>query len=81
MAGTYTVTEADIERYTPQTSQQVTIVGGQTSTVTFNNVLKRGALEVTKTSEDGSPLWTLLPAGDIYRQPLPAWRYEVSGVV
>ena len=53
MAGTYTVTEADIERYTPQTSQQVTIVGGQTSTVTFNNVLKRGALEVTKTSEDG----------------------------
>ncbi len=30
MAGTYTVTEADIERYTPQTSQQVTIVGGQT---------------------------------------------------
>ena len=51
MAGTYTVTEADIERYTPQTSQQVTIVGGQTSTVTFNNVLKRGALEVTKTSE------------------------------
>lgn len=43
MAGTYTVTEADIERYTPQTSQQVTIVGGQTSTVTFNNVLKRGA--------------------------------------
>lgn len=53
MAGTYTVTEADSERYTPQTSQQVTIVGGQTSTVTFNNVLKRGALEVTKTSEDG----------------------------
>lgn len=33
MAGTYTVTEADIERYTPQTSQQVTIVGGQTSTL------------------------------------------------
>ncbi len=53
MAGTYTVTEADSERYTPQASQQVTIVGGQTSTVTFNNILKRGALEVTKTSEDG----------------------------
>ncbi len=52
MAGTYTVTEADSERYTPQASQQVTIVGGQTSTVTFNNILKRGALEVTKTSED-----------------------------
>ena len=53
VAGTYTVTEADIDRYTPQASQQVTIVGGQTTTVTFNNVLKRGALEVTKTSEDG----------------------------
>jgi len=53
MAGTYTVTEADSEHYTPQASQQVTIVGGQTSTVTFNNTLKRGVLEVTKTSEDG----------------------------
>lgn len=52
VAGTYTVTEADIDRYTPQSSQQVTILGGQTSTVTFNNVLKRGALEVIKSSED-----------------------------
>lgn len=31
----------------------MTIVSGQTATVTFNNVLKRGSLEVTKTSEDG----------------------------
>lgn len=52
IAGVYTVTEASIDRYKPQSSQQVTIVGGQTSTVTFNNVLKRGALEVTKSSED-----------------------------
>ena len=28
-------------------------MGGQTATVNFNNVLKRGSLEVTKTSEDG----------------------------
>ena len=28
-------------------------VSGQTATVTFNNVLKRGSLEVTKNSEDG----------------------------
>ena len=34
-------------------TQRVTIVSGQTATVTFNNVLKRGSLEVTKTSEDG----------------------------
>ena len=31
----------------------MTIVSGQTSTVNFNNKLKRGSLEVTKTSEDG----------------------------
>ena len=52
IAGTYTVTEGNIDRYTPQSSQQVTIVGGQTSTVTFSNVLKRGSLEVVKSSED-----------------------------
>lgn len=52
MPGTYTVTEQDIDRYEPQKSQKVTIVSGQTSTVTFNNKLKRGSLEVVKTSED-----------------------------
>lgn len=31
----------------------MTVIGGRTSTVTFNNVLKRGDLTVTKTSEDG----------------------------
>lgn len=52
MPGTYTVTEQDIDRYEAQKSQRVTIVSGQTSTVTFNNKLKRGSLEVIKTSED-----------------------------
>ncbi len=52
VAGTYTVTEGSIDKYEPQASQQVTIVGGQTSTITFDNVLKRGALEVIKSSED-----------------------------
>ena len=51
--GVYTVTEQSIDKYEPQATQRVTIVGGQTATVTFNNVLKRGSLEVTKTSEDG----------------------------
>ena len=51
--GVYTVTEQPIDKYEPQESQQVTIVSGQTATVTFNNILKRGSLEVTKTSEDG----------------------------
>ncbi len=53
MPGVYTVTELNIDRYEPQSVQRVTIVSGHTSTVTFNNVLKRGALTVTKTSEDG----------------------------
>ena len=51
-AGVYTVTEQSIDRYEPQNVQRVTIVSGKTSTVTFNNVLKRGDLEVIKTSED-----------------------------
>ena len=51
--GVYTVTEQSIDRYEPQSTQRVTVIGGQTSTVTFNNVLKRGDLTVTKTSEDG----------------------------
>lgn len=51
--GVYTVTEQSIDKYEPQATQRVTIVGGQTATVNFNNVLKRGSLEVTKTSEDG----------------------------
>ena len=31
----------------------MTLIGGRTTTVNFNNVLKRGSLEVVKTSEDG----------------------------
>lgn len=50
--GVYTVTEASYDRYVPQSTQRVTIVGGQTSTVTFSNTLKRGELKVVKNSED-----------------------------
>lgn len=50
--GTYTVTEQTTPRYEPQKTQTVTIIGGKTSTVTFSNTLKRGSLEVVKTSED-----------------------------
>lgn len=49
---TYTVTEHTIDRYEPQKSQTVTLVGGKTSVVTFSNTLKRGDLEIIKTSED-----------------------------
>lgn len=46
------MTEQGYEKYEPQSVQRVTVIGGKTTTVTFNNVLKRGELTVTKTSED-----------------------------
>ena len=49
---TYTITEQSIDRYEPQQTQKVTLIGGKTTTVNFNNTLKRGKLEVVKTSED-----------------------------
>lgn len=51
--GIYTVTEITEDKYEPQETRRVTVVSGQTSTVTFNNTLKRGNLTVTKTSGDG----------------------------
>lgn len=51
--GTYTVKEIVTDRYEDQKSQKVEVTGGKTATVTFENVLKRGDLKVTKTSEDG----------------------------
>ena len=51
--GIYTVTEQSYDQYEPQEVRRVTVVSDQTSTVTFNNTLRRGDLKVTKTSEDG----------------------------
>lgn len=51
--GKYTVTEYTADKYETQSTQTVTVQSGQTATVTFSNVLKRGDLKVTKTSEDG----------------------------
>lgn len=51
--GKYTVTEYAIDRYEPQSSKTVTVQAGQTATVSFGNVLKKGDLQITKTSEDG----------------------------
>lgn len=53
LPGTYTVTEQTPNKYEPQQSQNITVTSGQTTTVRFNNVLKRGDVKVTKTSEDG----------------------------
>ena len=52
MPGVYTVTEQSIDKYVPQETHRVTVVAGQVATVNFNNVLKRGDLQVVKSSED-----------------------------
>ena len=49
----YTVTENAAAFYEPQQPQTVTVKAGQTAEVSFSNQLKRGALEVAKTAEDG----------------------------
>ena len=48
MPGVYTVTEMDYDKYEPQESRRVTVVSGQVSTVTFNNKLKRGDLQINQ---------------------------------
>ena len=51
--GTYTITEVVSDAYEPQDAQTITVESGKTATVTFNNSLKRGSLQITKTAEDG----------------------------
>ena len=51
--GTYTVSEKEYANYVPQEPQQVTVVSGGTAIVTFNNLLRKGNLTVTKNAEDG----------------------------
>lgn len=50
--GNYTVTEVTDSKYETQKSQTVKVESGKTAKVTFENVLKKGSLEVVKTSED-----------------------------
>ena len=52
MPGVYIVTEQSYDRYEPQEVRRVTVVAGQVAKVTFSNVLKRGDLQVIKSSED-----------------------------
>ena len=65
--GTYTVTEAVYDRYVPQKSQTVTIIGGQTSTVSFSNILKKFRVTVSKTdAEAGEAQGDANLAGAVY---------------
>ena len=50
--GTYEVSELSEDIYEPQETKTVTVAIGQTVSVTFSNILKRGNLKVIKTAED-----------------------------
>lgn len=50
--GNYTVTEVTDSKYETQKSQTVKVESGKTASVTFENILKKGSLEVVKNSED-----------------------------
>lgn len=53
LIGTYTIEEINVpDRYVAQKSQTVTVKNGQTASVTFNNTLKRGNIELTKVDEE-----------------------------
>ena len=53
LPGTYTVTETPSDRYVAQEPKTVKVEYGKTASVSFENKLKKGNLEIIKTSEDG----------------------------
>lgn len=52
--GEYTVTEETPEEYAEREAQHITVTSGQTATVNFNNILKKGKIAIIKHSDDGS---------------------------
>lgn len=51
--GSYTITEFDVDgNFITPSEQTVTVESGKTASVSFDNKLKRGNMEVTKRSED-----------------------------
>ncbi len=77
--GVYTVTEQNSDRYEPQEVRQVTVISGQVATVTFHNTLKRGSLEVVKTSEDGLNEGVKFHLTGTSLAGLPVDEYAVTG--
>ena len=53
LPGEYVVTEIVPDIYLEQPAQNVTVIADETAVVTFNNILKRGGLQIIKTSENG----------------------------
>lgn len=52
--GEYTVTEETPEEYAACEAQHITVASGQTATVSFNNILKKGKIAIIKHTDDGS---------------------------
>ena len=77
--GVYTVTEQSNDRYEPQEVRQVTVLSGQIATVTFHNTLKRGSLEVVKTTEDGLNEGVKFHLTGTSLAGLPVDEYAVTG--
>lgn len=77
--GVYTVTEQSDDRYEPQEVRQVTVISGQVATVTFHNTLKRGSLEVVKTSEDGLNEGVKFHLTGVSLAGIPVDEYAVTG--
>ena len=71
---TYTVTEIPVDKYVTPEAKIVIIQSGRTSTVTFNNILKKGQIKLQKngemfasvTEEDGiyTPVYELMALPD-----------------
>jgi len=53
LPGEYRITEKSYEEYEPQPTKTVTVIAGTTTPVSFRNKLRRGNIELIKTSEDG----------------------------
>ena len=65
--GTYTISETDIVRYVKQTDKTVTVSDGKTANVSFNNILKKFRVTVTKSDiEEGHAQGDAKLSGAVY---------------
>ena len=65
--GTYTISEEDIVRYVKQTDKTVTVSDGKTANVSFDNVLKKFRVTVTKSDiEEGHAQGDAKLSGAVY---------------
>lgn len=65
--GTYTISENDIVRYVKQADKTVTVSDGKTSNVSFNNILKKFRVTVTKSDiEEGHAQGDAKLSGAVY---------------